>query len=109
MVLILTGKSQCAKCGKILSQGEELVGLPALFPVGHRLYKYSDAGFHRKCYESLDVFSDIESILKKLDDLKLQKPSVPGGMTFADFEKTEEYQSYANKLREILELGSENI
>ena len=103
MAIIIPGKSECAECGDILQKGEDIVGLPALFSSSHSLYKYSDAGFHKTCYESLGDLSQIELVLEKLETLRAQKPAIPEGMVFSDFEKTAPYKLYIGKVNKIIQ------
>jgi hypothetical protein len=51
MALIITGKSGCAICGKVLQKGEALVATsPFIGNKDHPLWCYSDAAMLKSCF-----------------------------------------------------------
>jgi hypothetical protein len=51
MALIFHGKSACQLCGGVLAENDDLVAFPAFLPAAHGLFPFSDAAFHRTCFE----------------------------------------------------------
>lgn len=51
MALILPGKTVCGLCKKSIQVGDDVVSFPAFLPVAHELSFFSDAPFHRRCFE----------------------------------------------------------
>jgi len=103
MALIFKGKTSCAICGEIIAINQECYGFPPFLSRTNKLYRYSDAAFHARCFndwefrdEYLDRFDTIEK-----EKSKLEIPQVPDGMSFSEFEKTDAYRKYVGKLNEI--------
>ena len=67
MALIIRGSTKCAVCGQVLTDEDEVAGLPhfAADP-SDPLWRYSDAGFNRRCYESLPERVEIELRIEDL-------------------------------------------
>jgi len=51
MALIFKGKSKCPLCERVLAQDDEIVSFPAFLRLDHELGNFSDAAFHRECFE----------------------------------------------------------
>lgn len=62
MGLLLLGKTKCALCGNIISNGKESVTLPAFSnnPLDS-LHKYSDSSFHHECLASTGQLRELDS------------------------------------------------
>jgi hypothetical protein len=68
MALIIRGSTMCAACGRVLTQTDEVMGLPHFaFEPSDPHWRYTDAGFHKACWEELPDRSDIESRIQELD------------------------------------------
>jgi hypothetical protein len=68
MALIIRGSTKCVVCGKVLTEEDEVAGLPPFATdSSDPLWRYSDAGFHRRCFESLPERSEIE---RRIEDLR---------------------------------------
>ncbi len=52
MALILLGKTICRLCNRPLLEVEGIVAFTAFLPQEHELSRYSDAGFHQRCFEA---------------------------------------------------------
>lgn len=65
MAIIFEGKTKCALCGKVISEKQNIIGLPAISNTKHILYKYFDCGFHQTCFENWDKKQDIFKILQE--------------------------------------------
>jgi hypothetical protein len=51
MALFFRGKSICPLCGVEMKEDDEIVAFPAFLPSHHQLASFSDAAFHRTCFE----------------------------------------------------------
>lgn len=68
MALIARGSTCCAICGEVLQDGDEVVGLPHFAAdAGDPHWRYSDAGFHARCWDDLPVRQVIEDRINALD------------------------------------------
>src|SRR5208283_1945607 len=52
MAMIIEGGSKCPLCGQVFGKGDDLVGFSAFLPPGHELVAFSDAAFHRACFDA---------------------------------------------------------
>ncbi len=96
--------SRCPFCEGLLTDGRETGALPALFDVEHKYAICSDSGFHIECFESWEHGSAVKSIYDKFRQLIKQRPDIPDGMSFEEFEKTTEYKVYMDIENALLEL-----
>ncbi len=51
MAIIIAGKTVCILCGKRIERGDDITSFPAFLPNTHELGRFSDAAFHRSCFE----------------------------------------------------------
>ena len=106
MAIVIPGKTECPACGEVHQENEELISFPALFPETHKYYYCSDAAFHVSCFNE---WEHSEAALAKYEEYlgfyKNEKPDIPEGMEFSEFEKTNEYKTFIRNV-EIL-LGKE--
>jgi len=65
MALIFLGTTECALCGKVLQEGDEITSLPPIGDKQHPLYKYFDAGLHTKCFENWDKKEEVLKVIKE--------------------------------------------
>jgi hypothetical protein len=65
MALIFQGESKCGLCKKVLSEQEEVIGLPPSSYTHHELHQYFDRGFHRSCYDNWNRKQEIEDLIKR--------------------------------------------
>jgi len=65
MALIFLGRTACGLCGKILMEGEQITGLPAISNTEHPLYSYFDQGFHLQCFEKWDEKENALNLIKE--------------------------------------------
>jgi len=52
VALIFTGHTTCPLCGKVLLASQEIVSFPAFLKKTHPLFSYSDAAFHKECFDN---------------------------------------------------------
>ena len=62
MAIILSEKTPCSICGKILRDNDEIVSTPHFIGPEHPLHQYSDSGMHKTCFAAWahrDEFRDL--------------------------------------------------
>ena len=59
LLLVFLGLTECAICGKVLREGNEVTSLPPIADKRHPLYKYFDAGLHTQCFENWDQKEEV--------------------------------------------------
>lgn len=52
MAMIVEGETKCPLCNRVFEKGQDVVGFPAFLPAAHELCQFSDATFHRACFEA---------------------------------------------------------
>ena len=62
MAILLRGKSRCSLCGKIMTRRDEIVAFTAFLRPVHRLHRFSDAAFHRPCFEGCPERRAVEEV-----------------------------------------------
>lgn len=65
MALIILGSTECALCGKVLQEGDEVTSLSPIADKQHPLYQYFDAGLHKQCFENWDKKEEVLRIIKE--------------------------------------------
>ena len=70
MAMIVEGETTCPLCGRVLENGQDVIGFPAFLPAGHQLARlFSDAAFHRACFEAdsrAEQVSDLHSRYRRV-------------------------------------------
>jgi hypothetical protein len=74
MAIIILGKSKCAVCGKLLLEGDDVVGTRPFLKATHPLGRFSDAGFHRACYASFPERQAFEEAYEEVKQLFADAP-----------------------------------
>jgi hypothetical protein len=74
MALFIPGKTICPICKQTIMDGMEIIAFPAFLPKGHALSKYSDAVFHRGCFEKAPHRDEVQSIYKRYCDIWESRP-----------------------------------
>ena len=68
MALIIRGSTKWAVCGEVLTDDDEVAGLPHFVSdSSDPLWRYTDEGFHRQCFESLPERVEIE---RRIEDVR---------------------------------------
>lgn len=62
MALVFPGKTKCPLCGLALAEHDEIVAFPAFLPFGHECGTFSDAAFHRECFEAHPRAVDVSAL-----------------------------------------------
>lgn len=65
MALIFLDSSICPLCGKVLTAGEEIIGLPSISDNTHKLYQFFDNGFHQSCFANWEFKEEVANILRE--------------------------------------------
>ena len=65
MALVLPGKTVCPLCGKVIEKGDEVTSFPAFLPSTHELSRFSDAAFHRDCFEKSPERSAVTALYER--------------------------------------------
>ena len=89
MPIVQWGKTPCAICGRPVLQEEDSVSTPAFLRESHPLWHYSDALFHKKCYEVSSDKLAVDSLLARYKEVMSQAPKT--------FEAYEEWVTQAMK------------
>ena len=63
MAMIIRGKSLCPLCNEPMQEGQELKAFPAFLPNDHRFGRFSDAAFHKACFEKDPEGQDADMML----------------------------------------------
>jgi hypothetical protein len=75
MVLLIRGKSRCPICGNVIGLDDEVVGTTAFLKKTHRLARFSDAAFHRECFESCPERAEVEQLYLRFEEIMATAPS----------------------------------
>jgi hypothetical protein len=69
MAMILLGQSTCPLCGNILEEKQELQAFPPLTSnKKDSFYTFSDAGFHKECFENHPLSTKISTYYEKASE-----------------------------------------
>ena len=52
MAITIIGKTVCILCGTRIERNDDIISFPAFLPNTHELRRFSDAAFHRNCFEN---------------------------------------------------------
>jgi hypothetical protein len=74
MALVIVGRSRCALCEGVLEDGQDVTAFPAFLPPKHRLWRYSDAAFHARCFIAWTERSAFEALYQRAQALWNTRP-----------------------------------
>ena len=74
MAIILSGSSTCSICGEILQKSNDIIGWTAFLNKEHKLWKYSDSGMHRICFENWGHKNKFEELYKYQPQINFDDP-----------------------------------
>ena len=74
MALVVAGKTRCPLCGNVLASSDELVAFPAFLGAKHRLSDFSDAAFHRSCFQSHPLAPEVQRIYERYQQVWASRP-----------------------------------
>jgi hypothetical protein len=67
MALLIRGKTRCAICEQVIGDGDNAIGAPPFIADrSHPLWRFSDAAFHRNCYEQWEHRAAFEAEREKV-------------------------------------------
>jgi len=94
MALIFDGKTVCKLCGEVLAKKDELTAFPAFLYPDHPLWMYSDAAFHKACYELSPQKEEVDGLFARWTKIwdsrpknltRVEEMDVWGREAFKDF------------------------
>jgi hypothetical protein len=65
MAIIFRGVTECALCGKVLMDGDDITCPSPIADKEHPLYEYFDRGFHLQCFENWNRKEEVLSVIKE--------------------------------------------
>ena len=74
MPLILPAKTQCGLCNGVLGDAGDVIAFPAFLGRRHALHRYSDAVFHKSCFETLPERTELELLYRRYREIWASKP-----------------------------------
>lgn len=74
MALVIPGQTKCSICGEVIRENDEVVGFPAFLSRGHRLHRFSDSVFHKRCFATCAERQEVEAVYLKWRDLWDARP-----------------------------------
>jgi len=94
MALVLEKKSECQICGKLIEMSDDVKMFPAFLGTSHPLHRYSDAVFHRRCFEASPDRNEVERLFAKFryiwdhrpPNLTTEEIEMWGRSAFAEFQ-----------------------
>jgi hypothetical protein len=95
MALIIKGKTICPLCGKVIRADANVVAFPAFLKKSHPLAKYSDAAFHKECFDKNGDAQEITRLFERYNQIWKDRPknltnhkdiNAWGKSAFAEFE-----------------------
>jgi len=74
MAIVMQGM-RCPLCEQPLDEGEPLIGFSAFLPVSHRLAVFSDAAFHRSCFEADSRHLEVTELFRRFTAIWESRPA----------------------------------
>lgn len=80
MALVMRGKSTCPLCGKVLAEGDDIVGTTHFIADRNDpLWRFSDAAMHRACFEAWEHRGEFEAKYQRaIEERRRSLPQQPG-------------------------------
>lgn len=73
MVLVFYGKSECGICNQAV-QVEDAKAFPAFLKPTHPLHRFSDAIFHRACFEEDPEHNEVDRLFVRFLEIWISRP-----------------------------------
>ena len=77
MAVIFPRKTPCMLCDKPIQTGDDVVAFPAFLPSEHDLSLFSDAPFHRACFDADPRFAQMSELYGKYRAIWESRPIAP--------------------------------
>jgi hypothetical protein len=74
MALMIMGKTECLICRQVIEKSEEHVAFPAFLKAGHRLQRYSDGVFHRRCFDASPDSEEVRRLYSRFRQIWAERP-----------------------------------
>lgn len=75
MSMFFPGRTKCIICGKSVETVADCFGIPAFIPPGHKFSGFSDACFHRDCYDAWTDRLEFQKLYEQYINLWNTRPS----------------------------------
>ena len=75
MAIVISGKTKCVLCGETILSPGDAVAFPSFIPPGHELSRFSDAAFHRHCFETWEGHRALLELYKKYREIWQSRPA----------------------------------
>jgi hypothetical protein len=75
MALFMSGQTQCAICRRVIASREEAFATTAFLKNTHPLAKFSDAVFHRRCFEECPERNAVLQLLSRVQEVMSRRPT----------------------------------
>ena len=64
--MIALGHSRCALCGKVLEEGQEIMGFPAFASIENpEFHRFNDRGAHETCFKQWPQRERFETVIAR--------------------------------------------
>ena len=74
MAMVIPGKTSCVLCKKPIAAADEAVAFPPFIPKKHSLAIYSDAAFHRSCFDEWDGHDELQRLYDRYREIWESRP-----------------------------------
>ena len=74
MAVVIAGRSHCLLCGRIIERSNDAIATPPFLRQSHRLARFSDAVFHRECFEQCSDSDEVQRLLARFQEVMKQAP-----------------------------------
>jgi hypothetical protein len=93
MALFLEKKTDCQICGQLIDSSHDAKMFPAFLGKSHPLHRYSDAVFHRRCFETSPDREEVERLFARFrhiwdhrpPNMTMEEVEAWGRSAFAEF------------------------
>lgn len=99
----IIGKTTCALCSAAITEEADKIAFPEFLPEGHHLRQYSNAVFHRKCFNEWQRRDEFLEIFERWKRIYRERPMPPNDIkNFSDwYQKSEEVNEWKKKLNQF--------
>ena len=74
MSIVVSGKSLCVVCGRVLEEADKIASFPAFLPPTHRLARFSDAACHLECFNRAPESEAVARLFRLYRDIWESRP-----------------------------------
>ncbi|CAM1342626.1 hypothetical protein [Tenacibaculum amylolyticum] len=99
MALIITDSTICSICNQTLKHKDSIISWTAFLPQKHHLWKFSDSGMHKNCFEEWEYKSEFIYLSKYQPHLDFESE---------DIKEMIKKHGYPNWLKQIKKFRQDN-